>query len=96
MTSEMMYFNTSQYRYTISDLPLLKKKNIYIYIEREREREIHVLFVYILKINKYYLYIYNYKDTFCFTAQMDGQWPNEPKTINLLKSVLPFSKRSMS
>ena len=35
------------------------------------------------------------KDTFCSTTQMDGQWPNEPKIMNLLESGLE-TKRSVS
>ena len=44
-----------------------------------------------------YIYIYLYcRGTFCSTAQeMDGQWPNEPKTMNLLKGGLE-TERSMS
>ena len=35
------------------------------------------------------------KDTICSTAQRDEQWPNEPKTMNLLESG-PEVKLSMS
>ena len=30
----------------------------------------------------------NCKDKICFTAQMNGQWPNKSKTMNLLESRL--------
>ena len=44
----------------------------------------------------FYIYIYIYcKDLICSIAQMDGQWPNEPKTMNLLESKLEI-KLSMS
>ena len=43
-----------------------------------------------------YIYIYIYcRDPIYSTTQMDGQWPNEPKTMNLLKSGLKI-KLSMS
>ena len=42
-----------------------------------------------------FFYQKNCIDPFCSIAQMDGQWPNEPKIMNLLKSGLE-TERSMS
>ena len=47
--------------------------------------------VFVLSVSFYKLC----KDTFCSTAQTDGQRPNEPKTMNLLESGFEI-ERSMS